>query len=303
MKDHVETMVKRARAADSAILTWLVVHAAQILNCYKVFDNGRTAYELITGHRLKSVIVPFGEKVHFMNAPSKTVKVLTNWKTGIDLGINTKAQELIVGNEEGIHMIRSNRREAEGVEDQTWSSDAIDEIKMTVAETMGGTDGDGTIVVPVRAAPAEPVVPRMGEFHPRQLYLKPRDYEKFGYTGGCPGCISLKSGMNYKRNHSEECRSRLMKEMMEDPEDKKRVEKAQNRMDHYLAEQVRAGEASREVTPPAEEPGGGETLKEVDIEVQHEEQMPEDQRMDQEMRRSDEDLRTYHRGAFNAPES
>ena len=56
-------------------------------------------------------------------------------------------------------------------------------------------------------------------------------------------------------------------------------------------------------SPPAEEPGGGETLKEVDIEVQHEEQMPEDQKMDQEMRRSDEDLRTYPRGAFNAPEA
>ena len=290
MKDHVETMVKRALAADSAILTWLVVHAAQVLNCYKVFDNGRTAYELITGHRLKSVIVPFGEKVHFMNAPSKTVKVLTNWKTGIYIGNNTKMQELIVGNEEDIHMIRSIRREVEGVEGQRGSSAAIDEIKMIVAETIGGTDGDGTIVAPVRAAPAKPVVPRMGEFLPRHLYLKPRDYENFGYTGGCPGCISLQSGMNYKRNHTEECRSRLMKEMMEDPEDKKRVEKAQSRMDHYLAEQVRAGEASREVPPSAEEPGEGETLKDVDIKVQHEEQAPEDSKSDQDMEETVEEL-------------
>ena len=36
IKDHVETMTKQEIPADSKILTWLVVHAAVSMNCYKV---------------------------------------------------------------------------------------------------------------------------------------------------------------------------------------------------------------------------------------------------------------------------
>ena len=86
MKDHVETMIKQVILAESPILTWLVSHAAQVLNCYKVGQNGRTALEYITGHRLKSVIVPFGERVHFMIFPNKSEKVLTNWRSGVVRG-------------------------------------------------------------------------------------------------------------------------------------------------------------------------------------------------------------------------
>ena len=71
MKDHIETMTGVELPANSAILTWLVMHAAQTLNCYKVLECGRTSYELTTGHRFKAVAVPFGEKGPLPRGPKQ----------------------------------------------------------------------------------------------------------------------------------------------------------------------------------------------------------------------------------------
>ena len=137
IKDHVETQIGKELSSDSAILTWLVMHAAQSLNCYRVLGNGRTPYELVTGHRLKAVAVPFGERVHFLIATDKTVKTLTSWRTGIFLGISPRTQELVVGNSEGVFQMRTIRRDREELR---WNKGAIDELGMTVGKN--GECGD-----------------------------------------------------------------------------------------------------------------------------------------------------------------
>ena len=40
---------------------------------------------------------------------------------------------------------------------------------------------------------------------PRRARLKPEDFEKFGYTVGCPGCDQLQIGGSTRRNHNEAC--------------------------------------------------------------------------------------------------
>ena len=67
----------------------------------------------------------------------------------------------------------------------------LEGVTATVAGTAGSTEAGGDLTVPARAAPAEPVQPRRGEFQPRQMYLKPNDFEKCEYTVGCPGCVGL----------------------------------------------------------------------------------------------------------------
>ena len=97
MKDHMETMLRKEISSDSPILTWLAMHAAHILNYYKVLENGRTPYELITWHGLKAVVVSFGDNIHFLTAPDRNKKALTGWKSGVFLGVNAKTIELLVG--------------------------------------------------------------------------------------------------------------------------------------------------------------------------------------------------------------
>ena len=35
---------------------------------------------------MKAVVVPFGEKIHFLTAPDKNNKKLVNWKSGVYIG-------------------------------------------------------------------------------------------------------------------------------------------------------------------------------------------------------------------------
>ena len=53
--------------ASSALSTWLVSYAAEFLNKFKVQENGRTAYEMMTQHKCKHAVVAFGETVHFQH--------------------------------------------------------------------------------------------------------------------------------------------------------------------------------------------------------------------------------------------
>ena len=49
---------------------------------------------------------------------------------------------------------------------------------------------------------------------PRRARLKPEDFDKLGYTIGCPGCDQLQIGGPARRNHNEVCRDRIEAELM-----------------------------------------------------------------------------------------
>ena len=52
---------------------------------------------------------------------------------------------------------------------------------------------------------------------PRRAYIHKRDLEKFGYTVGCPGCVSVVRG-GARQAHTEKCRRRLEEELKGDRE-------------------------------------------------------------------------------------
>ena len=47
------------------MMSWLISFTSDVLCRYKVHENGRTNYEMVTGHRFKQPTCGFGEKVHF----------------------------------------------------------------------------------------------------------------------------------------------------------------------------------------------------------------------------------------------
>ena len=238
MKDHVETMLGNELPANCAMLTWLVMHAAQTLNGYKVLESCGTPYELVTGHRLEAVAAPFGEKVHFLMGQSKTIKNLTNLKMGVFLGISPKTQELIVGNSDGIFQMRTIRRDRH---ESRWSFELVEGLFILVGENFGGVLADGALTIPARTFPAEAAASRGGGFQPRRTYLKPKEFVKYDFTGGCPGPIVIRSGLGHKANHSDACRARMEALMNEDSEGKSRVNRAKDRMDHFVAEKFEKG--------------------------------------------------------------
>jgi hypothetical protein len=66
------------------------------------------------------------------------------------------------------------------------------------------------------------------------MRLVRRDFLKHGYTGGCPGCIHLQSGLEGSRNHNEACRLRIEGAVANDEEEAARKAQADARLDGQL---------------------------------------------------------------------
>ena len=47
------------------MMSWLVSFTSDVICRCKVRPNGRTNFEMVTGHRYKQMTCGFGEKVHF----------------------------------------------------------------------------------------------------------------------------------------------------------------------------------------------------------------------------------------------
>ena len=141
-------------------------------------------------------------------------------------------------------MVRSIRR---FVLEQRWSIESLDS---QLPRPHGGSDDGGVLTAPVGTSRSEPAQPRIGELQPRQLYLRPKDFRKYEYTAGCPGCIGFECG--HKRNHTEECRKRIIEEMRNDFEDRDRVTRAEHQMDHLLAEKIRQGDQGQAGSGPSD---------------------------------------------------
>ena len=59
IRHHVERRIKATVPKDSALMSWLVSWAADVIFRYKVHSSGRTSHEWITGHRCEQLVAGF----------------------------------------------------------------------------------------------------------------------------------------------------------------------------------------------------------------------------------------------------
>ena len=79
-----------------------------------------------------------------------------------------------------------------------------------------------------------PVAPSRA-FVPRRARLGQQDFEDFGYTQGCRGCEYLQTGIGQRQNHSDQCRDRIEAELAKSDQDRARLDKSKDRIDHWAA--------------------------------------------------------------------
>ena len=72
----------------SSMMSWSVAFTSEVLGKYKVHADGRTTYEMTTGHRCGLPACGLGEKVGFSTTTYKTRKnkMDTEWDVGYVLG-------------------------------------------------------------------------------------------------------------------------------------------------------------------------------------------------------------------------
>ena len=97
------------------------------------------------------------------------------------------------------------------------------------------------------------LVPPPDQVIVRRIYLKPDDFDRYGFTRGCKRCEhDKKYGPNRRKtNHSESCRDRIEAELAKTPQGQARIEKARARIDAaLLVWQAGGGEAQDSVAVP-----------------------------------------------------
>ena len=84
--------------AAHTMVPWLVSWAADAILKYRVKESGKTAYEEITGHKVKHVVAAFGESVQFRVAtdPHDQNKYDGEWQDGYFAGVCHRSSECLV---------------------------------------------------------------------------------------------------------------------------------------------------------------------------------------------------------------
>ena len=164
------------------LLGWLSVLSAVVISKYRP-RNGRTAYERMTGHRVKHVVVPFGENIMAQFTAHKTAKndFDTQWIAVYILGVETSSGSYLVANQDGIFKIANTRR---GPNESAFDKGNIDEAKLGHFVYVSNGASTSLRAPPVvRALICMPNVNRNVPV-PRIIMLRQADFNGHGLTAG-----------------------------------------------------------------------------------------------------------------------
>ena len=66
MRCAIEARINRRLTPGGALFSWLVIHAANLINLYEGGKNGRVPYQRLRGRKLHPDLIEFGECVHYL---------------------------------------------------------------------------------------------------------------------------------------------------------------------------------------------------------------------------------------------
>ena len=237
IKDYVEYHIGKKINKRCPILDWLIQHAGNIITCFKLQTDGRTAYQRLKGKKAAATLVPFGEKVLFQPVThgTKRNKLDPRWEYGIYLGFHLRSMEAWISGPSGVCRARNLRRLPL---EHRWDFDLIQKITGTPRD-LKGIRGDGEMR------------DNLGQVHERstgdmleapipkakRLKITKQDLEEHGLTQDCPGCKATVHG-KYTAAHTKMCRERLERKIAEDPVGAERVERRKVAIDQRLAEEI-----------------------------------------------------------------
>ena len=216
-------------------MSWLINFTSDVLCRYKVHDNGRTNYEMVTGHRFKSTTCGFGEKVHFKINTDKNdrSKMETDWSIGYYLGSNGRTLEHLIGCDQGIIKCDTFKRMPDNV---AYDKACLETIKVGYRDfVLKGASSKMTVTRTSDPLPRNPSE-SAPTIHARRTRITPGDLREHGYTVGCPGCESIELNLGQRRGHTEECRRRIEEAMAESELGREKLKRAKERLDFRTAQ-------------------------------------------------------------------
>ena len=197
IRDHLESEMAAQNfevPVMHPIWTWCAWWSATVLNRFAIRDNGRTSYEMVTGHKTKVPVVGFGEHIlwRYPRSRNPSGKLISEWHDGIFLGLTGTSSEVYVGTADGVYRANDIRRHGE----HPYAADLVESFQTSLQQYVDPE----TVEPPVAFAPTEPQsrtpapADAQGE-EPvsRRMRLVPADFDAHGFTPGCAGCNALRA--------------------------------------------------------------------------------------------------------------
>ena len=241
LKSHLEARLKMKLEGRHPLRQWLASWASETIIKYKIQPNGRTSYEMMTGHKCKHFVVGFAEKVAFKISGLKTGqdKAESLWSEGYFLGVISRTTEYLIATTEGIVKCASIKRLLDG---RAYDPACLEEVTKTFFEYI--KEGAKSTMKKVRFADETPhenpnrdPIESQRNPAPYGLRLTKDDFKEHGWTGGCKGCEWMEAGeVGYSKRHTQECRTRMSEAIARTAKGAERHEQAERRKDKWVEE-------------------------------------------------------------------
>ena len=241
LRSAIEENTKGKITLADTVVPWLVRHAAYLITRCRVGQDGKTAMQRLKGRKVSTPLAEFGETILFKLPKVRTMPgdFENKFETGIWLGCTVRSGEHIVGTPRGVYKVSSIMRKAE---DRRWSLEMIKDVNGSPMEPIPGS---GQSKIRAFARQKENTDEKDAKFAPppertepevRPTYIYKKDVEEHGPTEGCPGCrAAMNPTSSFRAKHSVECRKRFEEIMKQSEDGKRRVEKAEERMNKAVA--------------------------------------------------------------------
>ena len=201
-------------SVHDSFFPWLMEHACDLMNRYKVRKGNKTAWEYLTGEAYTGDMYAFGTPVmHRMSGPVQGGVMSERWFSGIWIGLQFSSGEHIIALSDG-RVVR-----ARAVDPRP------DTVKVTKESLtcikVGPWDPSEVITQGSEIKPPVPIEEtqpsQRAEPVPRSVRITHQRLERFGFTKGCPKCEALRRGDEHKTvGHNTDCRKRMESEMAKD---------------------------------------------------------------------------------------
>ena len=227
MKSALASRVGYVPSDTSPVMAWMTEAAGQLITRYQVGHDGKTAYERSHGRRAGRPMAEFGEKVWYKVARDKAAaKLAPRWNQGIFFLRRERSDEAVIGTRDGVLKTRSIKRM---IAQERWDADMIKTLRGYPWRPDGGDEEENTEVV-AQELPEKPHIQIEEEPQVRRVYIKKGDVAKYGASVGCPGCRAVLT-RGPSKPHTEPCRARITRRMMEEEEGRMRLEEAEKRQE------------------------------------------------------------------------
>ena len=201
LRVHLAALERKLKGAHipsaHPILTWMVECVGGILTKFLRGNDGKTAYQRLCGKSSHEEELEFGGRVMFRPKPRKAMNVLLDgrWLPGVWLGRNWgSTTHRIAMDSRLVVEVRAVRRVPLK---ERWSINNIQHLICTTWAWTPSEDGIVEHAVIEMPGPAE-AVDRGRPYAPRAVYLRPDDFQKYGYTSNCRRCKLMREGRSTK---------------------------------------------------------------------------------------------------------